>query len=170
MGDELRAAGQEKLRRRFEALVYGVSDMRGAAQTAEYLNGVFPYHDDLLVRRTIEAGLIVVYARPFIDSRGMSRLSPSPDIDERVRAFHDDMLERRGRDYAHTDSMAYRMVIELEAPDWHDRLVNVGAHAFAETWRDLTPNELEDLRALAELNRLSFMSEVERLRARLSEA
>jgi hypothetical protein len=157
----------ERLRRRFEALVYGASDMQSAAQTAEYLNDVFPPHRDLLVRRTIEAGLVVVYSRPFLDSRGRSRLSPSSELDERLRAVHNDMLERRRRDYAHTDETAYRMVIQLEEPDWMERLVMKGPEAFAETWRDPTPYKLEDLRALAVLNRESFGTEIERLRERL---
>jgi hypothetical protein len=59
------------------------------------------------------------------------------------------------------------MVIELEKPDWLERFVATGPEAFSETWKPPTPDELEDIRGLAEANREAFIAQVERLRGYL---
>jgi hypothetical protein len=71
---------RDRDRRRLLALVYGVSDMRSVAVTADYLNGIPPFDLDERVRRTIEAGVIVVYSRPFIASHGLPKLSPASNV------------------------------------------------------------------------------------------
>ena len=153
----------ERQRRRLLALVYGVSDMRFVAVTAEYLNGIPPFEFDERVRRTTEAGVFIVYSRPFIGSHGLPNLSPASGVGEHLRSIHHQILEERHRDYAHTDENAYRMVIELEEPDWLERFVATGPESLRETWKPPTPDELEDIRGLAEANRETFMAQVERL-------
>jgi hypothetical protein len=73
-------ASPERERRQLVALLYGVSDMRGVAATAEYLNEAGAFGIDGNVRRAIEAGVIVVYSRPFIASRGLPSLSPASGL------------------------------------------------------------------------------------------
>jgi hypothetical protein len=149
------------------ALVYGVSDMKFVAVTADYLNGIPPFDLDERVRRTTEAGVIVVYSRPFIGSHGLPSLKPASNVGKHLRSIHRQILQERSRDYAHTDKNAYRMVIGLEKPDWLERFVATGPEALCETWKPPTPDELEDIRGLAEANREAFMTQVERLRGYL---
>jgi hypothetical protein len=150
------------------ALAYGVSDMGFVAVTADYLNSIPPVGAlDERVRRTTEAGVFIVYSRPFIASHGLPSLSPASNVGKHLRSIHHQILQERSRDYAHTDENAYRMVIELEEPDWLERFVATGPEALRETWKPPTPDELEDIRGLAEANRKAFMAQVERLRGYL---
>jgi hypothetical protein len=108
--------------------------------------------------------VFVVYSRPFMGSHGLPSLSPASGVGKHLRSIHRQILEERSRDYAHTDENAYRMVIGLHEPDWVERFVANGPEALVETWKPPTPDELEDIRGLAEANRAAFMTQVERLR------
>jgi hypothetical protein len=99
--------------------------MRGVAATAEYLNEAGAFGIDGNVRRAIEAGVIVVYSRPFIASRGLPSLSPASGLGAYLRSIHDQVLLERRTTYAHTDENAYRLVLELEEPDWLDRFIDL---------------------------------------------
>ena len=48
-----------------------------------------------------------------------------------------------------------------------ERFVATGPEELCETWKPPTPDELEDIRGLAEANRGAFMAQVERLRGHL---
>jgi hypothetical protein len=154
----------ERDRRQLLALLFGVSDMWSVALTADYLNDIPPFELDERIRRAIEAGVIVVYSRPFLESRGLPRLAPASGLGEHLRSIHDQIVQERHRDYAHTDENAYRMVIELEEPEWLERFIETGVEELRETWKPPTLDELEDLRALAEANRETFMVRIEKLR------
>lgn len=121
------------------------------------------------VNRTLEAGLVIVYARPFTASRGLPRLKPAPFDNEHMRGVHAAYLEQRRSVYAHTDDTDYRLILAApdERVDWFDQFVATGIEQVGETWSPPTPDLLEDVRALAVANRESFKEELERLRARL---
>jgi hypothetical protein len=123
---------------------------------------------EALVNRTLEAGLIIVYARPFTASRGLPPLNPAPFQSERMRGVHQAYLDQRDSVYAHTDDTDYRIILEFDLPDWLDQFVATGGRCFRETWSPPTPDLLEDVRALAVANRESFDAELKRLRQRLS--
>src|SRR5690349_3482897 len=102
----------DRARRRIQALLFGVSDMTCVEVTAEHLLEGDPRPGPRTgsLRRTVEAGLVVVYARPFIESRGLPRLSPAAFDTEHLRGVHAAFLEQRHQVYAHTDETAYRDV------------------------------------------------------------
>lgn len=158
----------ERERRQLRALLYGVSDMASVAATAKYLNDAGAFGLDGNVRRATEAGLIVVYSRPFIGSRGLPRLSPASGLGEHARSIHDQILLERRTSYAHSDEKAYRMVIELEQPDWLERFVELGSDGFSETWKEPGPDFTDAIRSLARANRASFFLRIERLRQHLA--
>jgi hypothetical protein len=141
--------------------------MTFVAATAEYLNEAGAFGIDLRVRRVVETGVIVVYSRPFIASRSLPQLSPAPNLHERLRETHDQVLLERRTTYAHTEERAYRMVLELEEPDWLERFIATGAEGMRETWKEPEPEAMDAIGILAEANRAWFMKRIERLRQHL---
>lgn len=115
------SASDEHLYRRLHALVLGGSDMYDVLQTAQYLLGQHaeaPGHDGSLpwhVRRTLETGLFVTYARPFVEGRGrgLPQLKRARGLSAELQASHADILERRNTVYAHTDETPLRRILEL---------------------------------------------------------
>jgi hypothetical protein len=152
----------ERVRRRIQSLMFGITDMRCVEVTAEHLLDADPMAGapEALVNRTLEAGLIIVYARPFTASRGLPRLAPAPFETEHLRRVHQAYLDHRRRVYAHTDETNFRVILELADPDWLDQFVAKGPRLY-ETWSPPTPDLLEDVRALAVANRESFEAELE---------
>lgn len=122
---------------------------------------------EALINRTLEAGLVIVYARPFTASRGLSPLKPAPFETEHLRGVHKAYLDQRDSVYAHTDETGFRVILEFDDPDWLEQFIAKGVN-FRETWSPPTPDLLEDVRALSVANRESFNEEVERLRQHLS--
>ena len=147
------------------ALMYGVSDMRCVAATAEYLNEAGAFGIPGQVRRVIEAGVIVVYSRSFTRSRGLPRLTPaSGGIAERLRWLHEQILLERRTTYAHTDEKAYRMILELEEPDWLERFTATGAEGMRETWKEPEPEAMDAIALLATANREAWEARIDKPR------
>ena len=158
---------RDRAQRRAEALIFGLFDMRCVERTAQHLLDTFATEDDGYVRRTLETGLVIVYARPFTASRGLPPLKPAPFDNEHMRNVHEAYLAVRHAVYAHTDVTDLRQVIRSDQPDWLDQFVATGLQQVGETWSPPSPDLLEDVRALSVQNRMSFEAEVERLRRRL---
>jgi hypothetical protein len=126
---------------------------------------------EALVNRTLEAGLVIVYARPFTASRGLPPLKPAPFQTEHMRRVHHAYLDQRRSVYAHTDDTGFRLIIGVvNEPNWLDEFIERGMEGVGETWSPPTPDLLEDVRALAVANRSSFDAELERLRQRLRDS
>jgi hypothetical protein len=62
--------------------------MASVKATADYLLEAGPVAIDLRVERTIEAGLVITYARPFVSSKGLPTLQPAR-FEERFRQIHE---------------------------------------------------------------------------------
>jgi hypothetical protein len=151
--------------------MFGVADMSCVEATAEHLletEQLLARGYEALINRTLEAGLIIVYARSFTASRGLPPLKPAPFETDHMRRIHHAYLDQRDKVYAHTDDTNYRVILELDLPDWFEQFVATGPEGFRETWSPPTPDLLEDVRALAVANRASFNAELERLRRRLA--
>jgi hypothetical protein len=157
------------VRRRVASLAFGITDMTIVEATAKDLLDADPSvrGDAVLVRRALEAGVVVVYARPFIGSRGLMQLAPAPFRTPRLRQTHETFLDVRHRVYSHTDDTDFRFLLELDEHDWFDRFLESGIEGFAESWWPPPPPVLEDVQALAAANRESYHAELERLRVRL---
>ena len=67
--------------------------------------------DRARVRRTLETGMVVTYARPFTKS-GLQRLKRPSGLGAEQRALHQQMLDFRDVVYAHTDDTPLREVVE----------------------------------------------------------
>lgn len=114
----------DTLRRRLTALRLAVWDMNDVMETALYLLGRHeeppPGHDGELpfrVRRTLEAGLVVSYCRPFSESDGLMSLSPPKGLSHEARQIHEELRKRRNKVYAHTDQSPYRLIRRLADPE-----------------------------------------------------
>lgn len=96
----------ELLWARLETVVLAAVDMVDVAETCRYLLGDHPEAKDhgdgapWRVRRTLETGLFVTYARPFAISRKGGHLSRAGGLSENLRKYHDEIVERRNTVYA----------------------------------------------------------------------
>ena len=87
-----------------------------------------------------------------------------------MRRVHEAYLKQRRIVYAHTDYTTFRVIPGVEHPEWLDAFVATGGVDLYETWSPPTPDLIEDVRALAVVNRTSFTEKVARLRQRLTES
>lgn len=115
------------------------------------------------VRRTLETGMFVIYARPFTRSRGLPKLEPAlAGLPEDVCLSHHEIIERRHRVYAHTDDTAYRRVDQIDAWLQH------GADAqLLQSWDSPLDVLLEHVLILAHAHRAQFYREALALRSHL---
>jgi hypothetical protein len=164
----------EHLYRRLHALVLGGSDLYDVLQTAQYLRGEHPDapgHDGRLpwhVRRTLETGMFVTYARPFVDAsgRGLPQLKRARGLSAELRASHEEILERRNRVYAHTDETPLRRILELSNAAERAAWVRE-QRELSEEWFPPTREGLEDVVALATAHLESFLSEIDEVSNRI---
>jgi hypothetical protein len=139
-------------------------DMRFAERTAIALR-----HRDgpaRLFERVLETGLVVTYARPYLDSNqsggvgGRWRPPPGPH-----REFHHWVIdELRNTYHAHADRSPRRTLT-----DTAEYLGLEGPPTYAEAWWRLTDSELETLAELARKQAERFEAEALRLGAALGE-
>ena len=149
----------------------------GESEDARGHDGGMPWR----ARRTLEAGLIVSYSRPFTQSKGLVTLSPAPGLDDDLRATHRDLLDQRKTVYAHTDDTPFRQlrrVNEIGAPsDWPENLTewvlehgNPFEGELYEQWTLPTRPGLESIRALALANRAHFALQIDEVCKRIQTA
>jgi hypothetical protein len=156
----------EHLYDRLETLVLAGVDMFDVYETSGYLLGEHPdarEHDGELpwhVRRTLETGLFVTYARPFIGNR---RIARARGLSEELRAFHDDMVFRRHRVYAHTDRTRLRRIIELNDPAERTAWLR-GDAELREEWFPPTREGLQSATELASAHLQTLLDEIDAVR------
>lgn len=161
----------EALHRRLKALVFGGVDMCDVLQTALYLRGDHseaPGHDGGMpwrARRTLEAGMFVVYARSFTRTRrdGLPRLDRAAGLTGDLCKSHEEILSRRDRVYAHTDDTPYRQILELAGPDQRAQWIREQGD-LSEQWSPPTREMLDDVIALAAAHLTSFYGEIDEIR------
>jgi hypothetical protein len=151
--------------------------MQEVVETAQYLRGEHPTttlgHDGGMpwrARRTLEAGMFVSYARPFVRTRGggLPTLNESRDLTPGQRAAHGQMIKLRNAVYAHTDQTPLRQILEF-ADDATLAVWASDGGDLSEQWHPPTRELLSDLVGLAAANLASFDAEVAQLRRRISE-
>jgi signal transduction histidine kinase len=125
------------------------------------------------VRRTMETGMIVTYARPFVDSRrdGLPRLKRAVNLTAELRESREELLSRRNAVYAHTDETPLRRILELSDPAKLEDWLSEPRGELREEWHPPTNAMLGDVIALTTAHLGSFLDEIDALRTqRLSSA
>ena len=162
---------REALYRRLHALLLGGVDMHDVFETAHYLRDT---HSDATghadgmpwrARRTLESGMFVAYARPFVDGRGrgLPQLKRAQGLTAELRDSHVEILRRRDNVYAHTGDASLRQILELTEPC--DRAAWVRDQGdLSEQWFPPTPELLDDVVMLAAAHLESFLAEIEEVR------
>lgn len=148
--------------------------MYDVLQTAQYLRGEHPGalgHDRILpwhVRRTLETGMFVTYARPFVETRGrgLPQLKRARGLSAELQVSHADILERRNRVYAHTDETPLRRILELSNAAERAAWVRE-QRELSEVWFPPTREGLEDVVALATAHLEAFLSEIDEVSTRI---
>jgi hypothetical protein len=176
--------GDEALARRLKALVLGRIDMGIVFETASYLLGEHtdaPGHDTgvpVAARRVLETGLVVTYARPFIDARGAETLSRARGLPGDLVQVHNEILELRSIVFAHTNDTPYRQLRKSEGLDqpsaWPEDLASwvteeggLLGQQFYEQWTLPTRETLDKLRALAVAHAEHFATQIDEVSERL---
>lgn len=162
------------LERRLHALVLGAIDMYDAWEAARYLLGDHPEAAGHAtgapwrVRRTMETGMFVTYARPFVHSRGVGlpRLKRAVNLTAELRESHEEILSRRDAVYAHTDETPLRRILELSDPAKLEDWFSEPGGELSEAWHPPTDAMLGDAIALAMAHLTSFLHEMDALRGR----
>lgn len=167
---------------RLKSFVLGRLDMVAVHDTATYLLGEHADatgHDEGLpvaVRRAVETGLVVTYARPFTKRRGGFILPRARGLSAGLVQVHDQLLDLRKQFFAHNDDTPWR---QLRHPEqlgellgWPEDLPTwirdgIGIEDLFEQWTLPTRQTLEDIRVLAEAHYARFEGEAERITARL---
>lgn len=148
--------------------------MYDVLQTAQYLRGEHPNAPGQVadlpwhVRRTLETGMFVTYARPFVDvrGRGLPQLKRARGLSAELRASHEGILERRNRVYAHTDETPLRRILELASAAERAAWVRDQGE-LSEEWFPPTAAGLADVVALAAAHLESILSEIDEVRIRI---
>jgi hypothetical protein len=159
------------LLRRLLALFLGASDMRDVWETGRYLLGD---HEEAQghvsgvpekVRRTLETGMVISYARPFIETRGgLQQLKRARGLSGELRELHEEILQRRHRVYAHTGNAEFRRILEFKDPATVAKWLRHPTATFSEEWQSPAPGGLLNFIALSSAHLDSFSDEIERLR------
>lgn len=165
----------QHLTRRLHALLLGGIDMQDVLATAEYLleHSESAERDDQMrwrVRRTLETGMFVTYARPFVHTRklGLPKLKLARELSDELLASHDEVIRRRNAVHAHTDETDLRCILQTTSPaelrGWlHD------SGELLEQWFSAEPEMLREIAELAKANLAGFLSEIEAIASRDSE-
>ena len=114
----------------------------------------------------LEAGMIVTYSRPF---RGgfSGPITRSPDLGKELQEFHDEILRRRNKFYAHTDQTDIRKIVNLrDQATLAAFLRNVDEAPMQEVWGSLTEDGVESLGVLAQVHYSQCLDELNRFRKR----
>ncbi len=141
-------------------------------ETSRYLLGEHPEaegHDRQMpwhVRRTLETGLFVTYARPFVQTRGSGHMKRAPGLNAELQASHDEIVFRRNRVYAHTDQSPLRRILEMK--DAKERAAWVENRGeLREEWFPPTREGLQTAIALAQAHLYRFLQEIDEVREQI---
>ena len=162
----------EHLYTRLETLIFAGGDMFDVIETSRYLLGEHPEaegHDRQMpwhVRRTLETGLFVTYARPFVQTRGSGHMKHAPGLSAELQASHDEIVFRRNRVYAHTDQSPLRRILEMK--DAKERAAWVENRGeLREEWFPPTREGLQTAIALAQAHLHRFLQEIDEVREQI---
>jgi hypothetical protein len=156
-----------------ESLVLAAVDMVDVIETCHYLLDEHPEakgHGATLpwrTRRTLETGVFVTYARPFVRSRRGGHMNRSKDLNNESKKDHDDILLRRDQVYAHTEQTHLRRIIEFDDPEARAKWLKEFGD-LKENWFPPTPEGLKTVVALAEANLKGVLEEIGKLRERIT--
>ena len=163
----------ERLYARLETLILAGGDMFDVLETSRYLLGDHPEaasgHDGGMpwhVRRTLETGLFVTYARPFVEARGGGQMKRAPGLSDELQTWHDDIVYRRNSVYAHIDRTPFRRILQLNDPEERAAWVRERGE-LQEEWFPPTRAGLETTIALATAHLQSFLAEIDAVRSRI---
>jgi len=124
--------------------------------------------DEARVRRVLETGMVITYARSFTKSRGFVKLGRPAGLNPALRSLHDQMLTFRDVLYAHTDNTPLRQIVEFTEHDAVERWLRDDPDNWQESRYFPTPKLFAELIELARANLTSFLANHEDLAALLS--
>jgi hypothetical protein len=122
---------------------------------------------DARVRLVLETGMLITYARPFSGGSGRT-ISAASELSQALKEFHEDILHRRNKVYAHTDHTDIRQILDLRSNDAVAALVAGNDDTpVREEWDSLSDDGLYYLGQLSRIHYTQTHAEVDRLRVRL---
>jgi hypothetical protein len=139
---------------------FAASDMNLAAHAAAGLIEARGPHGHVasarVFERVIETGMVVTYARPFLENQpGLGRRWWPQDEDG--RALHEELVDLRGEYHAHAEHTLHRTLEIMTG------FTQSGRPILSEGWTQLPIHKLRILKDVAERQAERFMAEAERL-------
>lgn len=149
--------------RRLQALLLGGEDMLDVTEAARYLIRD-DTNIDARVRRTLEAGMFVSYARSFVETRGgLPKLNRASNLSADLLDSHKQIIRRRNAVYAHTDETDMRQ-IQLSGPALDLWLSGQGE--LRHQWESPTAGMLQDVIDLAGIHLKKFHDAIVKIQKR----
>lgn len=124
--------------------------------------------DEARLRRVLETGMVITYARPFTKSRGFAKLGAPAGLEPRLRSLHDQILTFRAVLYAHNDNTPLRQIVEFTEHAAFERWLREDTDSWQESRYFPTPKLFSELIELARANLVSFFADHEQLVALVS--
>ncbi len=155
--------------RRAEALNLASRDLWDVGICVDRLRATVgtPFQPDTRVQRVLETGVLVTYARAF-SGKPSRTIQVSSGLSPDLRKFHNEIIGRRNKVYAHTDDTDIRVIVNLRTSDAVAAFVaGNDATMIREESDVLTDKGLVMLRELAQIHYTETHAEVDRLRVQL---
>lgn len=122
---------------------------------------------DPRVRLVLETGILTTYARSFSGASGRT-ISPASKLSQELKDFHEGIILRRNKVYAHTDHTEHRQILDLRSSDAVAAFVTGNDDtSVREEWDSLSDSGLLCLGQLARIHYTQSHAELDRLRVRL---
>jgi len=122
-------------------------------------------------QRTLEAGMVITYARPFVEARGnrLPKLSPARNLSAELNETHDELLLGRHTIYAHNTHNQLRRILELSNKQALTTWIQRPDQTLNEEWSSPTERVLADVTRLAAEHLDRFADEIDKIARRLAE-
>jgi hypothetical protein len=145
--------------RSFNRLLFAAQDMGECRAAIEFLPTRKEISGD--VRRALETGAVVAYARPWGKSNTIGALEDHWLPQEpKQRALHHELIKDRNKLYAHTDEEIKARWVQ--GADWESGATRKPA-SILPAWRPLTLDRLPEIAQLAESQKDRFIAGVSEL-------
>jgi hypothetical protein len=161
-----------KLRRLFRA----EADIHSSRELAEYLLANFATLEKSHARRAMQDGIVISYARPFGENKGLVSLPQrfSEFEHPQTKAFHERMLSGRDLVAAHDNILGRDFLLSAAAIEAQPDKIGIEVHPDGQTeWQvqtpSLDPSVLKEIRDLCLLQERRINAEASEMLAALAE-
>jgi hypothetical protein len=133
--------------RKLKRLFWAEADIRSARELCQYLLKNLPELESGYIRRAIEDGIIISYARPFCENEGLGSLPQQfrEFADARTQSFHERLLSSRDFIAAHNNLRERGSLLSAEASQVQPDKIMIEVQADGQTYWEIKAPNLEEI-------------------------